>query len=116
MGQDSSNDFVTVQSSSIWEIGLIDFNWQNTRSGRAVETQISSLMGQAFLRYESLKVATYNCCSNLTSVMAKTRKGEREILCFSHNSDFFKFRNAFQVLKHTTKNNKKVRVSDLNAA
>lgn len=26
-----SNDFVTVQCRSIWEIGLIDFNWQDTR-------------------------------------------------------------------------------------
>lgn len=64
-----SNDFVTVQSGSMREIGLIDFNWQDSRRRRGQRR-----MGQVFIRYESLRAATYQSGSGLTSATAKTER------------------------------------------
>lgn len=78
----TSNDFVTVQSRSIREIGLIDFNWQDTR--RWEGSGGADYQWDGTSRFESLKAATF---ANLTSVSQAKMTKKREALCFGHNSD-----------------------------
>lgn len=65
-------------------------------------------MRQEYVRYESLKAASYHRCSNLAFVIVQN-VNERESLYFSHNSDlFFALQKQRKHSNKTQKNTKKL--------